>query len=352
LAHHDSRNPRFCGSRYSAHPELELVDFRNNVIFNWGSNSAYAGEGGSYNMVNNYYKAGPATSTSSTSRILQPYADSGSNSQPAGVYGKFYIEGNEISNSTAVSSDNWQGVSLHSTFSSFAPTITKNDIKSETEFPVDPVTNHSAQVAYEKVLSYAGASLARDTIDKRIVDDTRTGTAKVIIGGNGSTNGIIDTQSAVGGWPVLNSTPAPIDSDNDGMPDSWENAHSLNKNDPDDAILTSFDDSYPNIEVYLNSLVADITENQNKEGTVTSALRLNKNELMVFFNNSTNELVINHTSKIEKVQLYTITGALIFTENSDQNSMRLLLSNLITGVFVVRVQDGQKKVYADKIVNY
>ena len=48
---------------------------------------AYAGEGGSYNMINNYYKAGPASKN--TSRIIQAYADDGTNSQPLGVYGRF-----------------------------------------------------------------------------------------------------------------------------------------------------------------------------------------------------------------------------------------------------------------------
>jgi len=77
LAHHDSRNPRMCGSRYSNQPDLELVDFRNNVIYNWGSNSGYAGEGGSYNFVNNYYKPGPGSSN--PTRIFQPNGDDGSN---------------------------------------------------------------------------------------------------------------------------------------------------------------------------------------------------------------------------------------------------------------------------------
>jgi len=35
LANHSSRNPRFCGSRYTNTPERELVDFRNNVIYNF-----------------------------------------------------------------------------------------------------------------------------------------------------------------------------------------------------------------------------------------------------------------------------------------------------------------------------
>jgi len=64
LAHHTSRNPRFCGSRYSNLPDQEIIDHRNNVIYNWGDNSCYGAEGGSYNIVNNYYKYGPATASS------------------------------------------------------------------------------------------------------------------------------------------------------------------------------------------------------------------------------------------------------------------------------------------------
>jgi len=59
LAHHTSRNPRFCGSRYSDQPELERIDHRNNVIYNWGGNTCYGAEGGSYNIMGNYYKYGP-----------------------------------------------------------------------------------------------------------------------------------------------------------------------------------------------------------------------------------------------------------------------------------------------------
>ena len=354
LASHDSRNPRFCGSRYSNQPDKELVDFRNNVIFNWGNNSSYAAEGGSYNLVNNYYKAGPATASSKDSRIIQPYADDGGNKQPAGEYGHFYIDGNYVSASPAATSDNWKGVNLHSTFNTYAPSVVKNDLKSNVEFDSGEVTTHSATEAYAKVLDYVGACLVRDTIDKRIIHDVRTGTATIVDGGNGSTNGIIDTQTAVGGWPELQSTAAPSDSDKDGMPDSWEDTNGLDRNDPADAKLTTVDGTYPNLEVYLNSLVANIAENQNKDKLTTSAVELMKGCSPLFFkyNQAINELNIQHTCKIEKVQLYSVAGKLLFSKKTNQNSLQLLLPELKNGVYILRVQDEEKQVFAAKLMNY
>src|SRR2546423_1879762 len=48
FAHCANRTPRFDGIRNSP---LENVDYRNNVIYNWGGNNVYAGEGGNYNIV-------------------------------------------------------------------------------------------------------------------------------------------------------------------------------------------------------------------------------------------------------------------------------------------------------------
>ena len=61
ISRHDSRNPRFdAASSYpEAYPAPEWrgnVDFRNNVVYGWGGEVSYGGEGGHFNLVNNYYK--------------------------------------------------------------------------------------------------------------------------------------------------------------------------------------------------------------------------------------------------------------------------------------------------------
>jgi len=260
LAHHDSRNARFCGSRYSALPNLEMVDFRNNVIYNWGGNSAYAAEGGSYNLTNNYYKAGPATASGVNDRIISPSPDDGTNSQPAGVWGSFYVNGNYTTANSTTSGDNWNGVDPNPSSKN------KTELRVNTEYSFGQMTTHSAANAYSNVLAYVGASLKRDTVDKRIVSETTNGTF-TYTGSNGSTKGLIDTQSDVGGWPAYNSTTAPTDTDNDGMPDSWESSNGLNSTNASDGIAYTLSSVYTNLEVYINGLVATIAANQNLNGT-------------------------------------------------------------------------------------
>lgn len=254
VAHHDSRTPRLCGSRYSNQPDKELVDLRNNVFYNWGAtNSGYAGEGGSYNFVNNYYKSGPATKSSIKYRIFEPWADDGKNDQPQGVYGHFYVKGNYMEDK----GDNWDwnGFDVNNSNNG---SMNKNSITSYSEYNVSPVSTQTAKVAYEKVLKYAGASLHRDAVDERVANETkgRSYTYKgSVLGGLG----IIDKPSDVGGWPQLKSQPAPTDSDGDGIPDEWESAHGLNPNNGSDgAALASDNSGYTNLEIYLNSLVCEI----------------------------------------------------------------------------------------------
>ncbi len=249
LAHHSSRNPRFNGARYEAGWD-ELTDYRNNVIYNWGFNSAYGGEpsevDGSMsrvNMASNYYKSGPATNSGALKyRIVEPYSDL------MYGYGEWYIDSNYVHGYPDATSDNWtygvQGVS----------TSTKDEIRSLTPFDYDITTIHTAEEAYDEVVLNAGACLPRrDTIDKRIIYETITGTATY--GGSwGAGTGIIDSQNDVGGWPVLFSAPAPVDTDHDGMPDDWEIMIGLDYEDDSDRNGDINSNGYTNLEDYLNSI--------------------------------------------------------------------------------------------------
>ena len=57
LAHHTSRSPRL-GPRPTTQLN-EVMDMRNNVMFNYSGESCYGGEGMNVNIVNNYYQPGP-----------------------------------------------------------------------------------------------------------------------------------------------------------------------------------------------------------------------------------------------------------------------------------------------------
>ncbi len=256
ITDHTSRNPRFHGSRYNNNPDLEQVDFRNNVIYNWGHNSAYGGEEGNYNMVNNYYKPGPATSKNVRNRILdltQTFFDPRHNKDTLRA-GKFFIEGNVVEGYPEVTGDNWEkGVQGKG-----VDKAAKASSKLNRPIPYSEVTTESAVEAFKSVLKLAGASLSRDAVDSRIAEEARTGKERYGASFAGGKKGIIDSPEDVGGWPLLKQGFPAVDSDQDGMPDKWEAIHQLNPNDPADAVLHSLDKEYTNIEVYLNSLVKHI----------------------------------------------------------------------------------------------
>jgi hypothetical protein len=263
LAHHDSRNPRLGEEAGKAFALTDLVDLRNNVIYNWGNNSAYGGEAMNVNMVNCYYKPGPATLK--TERILSIDKNKVAGTEIYNVWGKFYIDGNYVEGSSRATADNWT-YGVYNQFHSSYGVVSDADkmaMKINSPHPVNNnVTTHSAQDAYERVLKYSGASLKQDAVDIRIIDNVRkkTFTAQ---GSKGSTNGIIDSQTDVGGWPQLNSSAYPSDVSNDGIPDEWQKSKKL---DPDKMQANGRDlsSAYDNIELYINSLVSNITDVQNK----------------------------------------------------------------------------------------
>jgi hypothetical protein len=255
LAHHSNRNPRFRGHKRISPTDAELVDLRNNVIYNY-KGTCYGSEGGGqYNMVNNYYKNGPASENPDKEMLFVNTATAEYNwLELEGAHGKFYVSGNFISANEGYSRDNWSGAVA------WEHLTTLERVKSDVEFDRGNITTDDPHTAYERVLDHAGASLFRDAVDKRAIHDTRTGTASIKDGGKGSTNGYIDTQEAVGGWPKLTSLPAPVDTDADGMPDEWELAHGLDPNDPADGNGDRDHDLYTNIEKYINSLTLEYHE--------------------------------------------------------------------------------------------
>ena len=278
LAHNDSRNARL------DHPNIYdkyltthrgNVDYRNNVIFNWGGNSTYGGEGGWWNIVGNYYKPGPASSKKNY--FVDAYGKY--DGKDVG-YGTMYVADNYHAGSyaTEINADNWKGIYLHdgtgiSNAGSWKHTSLL-PIKADDTTPCY-TTTHSASAAFEQVVAWAGASLRRDAVDSRIAGEVKSGNVTYTKGSNGSKNGIIDSHNDVGGWPNLTATSKEIaactDSDSDGIPDSWEQQFGLNKSNAGDGQTYTLDADgrYTNLEVYLHYLVKDVVAGQKEGGLYT-----------------------------------------------------------------------------------
>lgn len=258
IASHGSRNPRMgSGSGYT--------DYRNNVLYNWGYNSCYGGENqqvgdprfsfSKFNIVANYYKPGPATQPGNISyRIIQPAMRNNDTAD----FGKWYVAGNEIEGNSKVTADNWDGGVQPQGGEGNLPFV-----KMEKPWPSMPINQQMAKEAFGLVLENAGATLPkRDPIDTRIIKEAKGGYATYegstykknkTVPDSSKKTGIIDTQLDVGGWPELKSTPAPLDTDHDGMPDEWEDKNNLDKENPDDRNIVA-SDGYTMLEKYLNSI--------------------------------------------------------------------------------------------------
>lgn len=286
VIHHNSRTPRL-GPRYTTQLD-ERMDMRNNVIYNWGGNGCYGGEAMTVNIVNNYYKPGPATlkrNTNIQKRIAavgvrtKDYVNRYTDYKPTlHVWGDYYVNGNVNTHYSSVTSDNWTNgmynqIDASGNDGTYTAT-TKDTIKLAEPMDFMYVTTHDAATAYEKVLKYVGASLSRDWVDTLMVYDARYGKASRTGAGNSGQPGIINTPSdnkpAGAGadwsaWPTLAGKPCPTDTDRDGMPDEWEKANGLNANDASDRNAKN-EEGYTMLEVYMNSLVAHIMEGGLEDG--------------------------------------------------------------------------------------
>lgn len=297
MIHHESRTPRL-GPRYTTQLD-ERMDMRNNVIYNWTGNGVYGGEAMTINIVNNYYKPGSGSPSGvkgmriaavnlRTTKYVTQYT---AYKPTEHIWGKFFVDGNVNTKYSQVTEDNWTygmyNQISNSDNDNLYTAVAKDTMRLRSPMPFPHTTTHSADVAYEKVLAYAGASLHRDSHDALMVSDCRDGIAtytgdyyekKATSPTEGKKNaaGIINSpydNKPAGAddnwspWPTLTSNIPPVDTDGDGIPDSWEEEHGLDPNNAEDGKIVA-EDGYTNLEHYLNSLVEDITEAQLADGTI------------------------------------------------------------------------------------
>ena len=213
---------------------------------------------GRFNLVNNYYKSGPDSLLPTRSQIIRLYDDNQKVSST--ITPKLYLYGNFVYNNPLHTNDNWMGVYPNQQYIKEG----KNPNLSWRQFFHAPVTLHTANRAFINVLRYAGASKKKDDVDIRLVLNITTNKFPHE-GSRGSTGGIIDSPADVGGYKPYEKASALKDSDGDGIPDTWERTHGLNpKNPKDGSEFNKVKKDYTNLEVYMNSLVDNITKNQNK----------------------------------------------------------------------------------------
>lgn len=233
FAHNDERNPRI--------KNTGLVDFSNNVVYNYGDSAGWItndyGEA-RVNFINNYFIPGPSTQAS----VYELEIDQLSEHNIA-----VFISGNIGPNRPNQSLAEFEIVEPDAR--EFL--ITKPHLAPR-------VTTTSAAVAYEQVLATAGATRPmRDAVDQRIVQEVRSGTGR-----------IIDDPSQVGGWPALATGTPPADDDHDGMPNSWETTQGFNPQNPADSRGDADADGYTNVEEYLNGTDPHVAELHNPNNCV------------------------------------------------------------------------------------
>ena len=390
VGHLMNRGPRFNGARYgwtgytsnknySTYQwkntvQAENVDFRNCVMYN-AQGTCYGGPGGGQiNIVNNYYKAGPSQGLKGTTlnglkvdvstgkergnqeRITLVTVSTSSNSDKNHpefyeMTSRYFINGNttETTKGSVTKNKDWKGVTYDKGTYTLNDEIYSADkknlygdavehktingvscvkIKMDAPAPTGEVTTHSAAEAFNKVLAYSGASLYRDEIDARYMEEAKTGTAKYM-GSITKSPGIIDKVSDVNGYTEANfgkgSRPADFDTDNDGIPDTWETANGLNPNDASDALTYSLDSKgyYTNLEVYANSLV----ENIMKQGNADAESKVD--EYYPAWKNPTgiSQLITSNPSELVEVKYYSLNGTLLSAPQKGINIRKMLFKN-------------------------
>ncbi|WP_207510623.1 pectate lyase family protein [Longitalea luteola] len=240
-----TRNPKVKGKN----------EFVNNVVYNWGNGNRlgdqmnYGWEGDAYimggssgvsevNIINNYFVGGPLTPPSAAT----PF------SRGTGTF-HLFGSGNYFDNNKNGTLD---GTLVPYNSSGYPGLDAANFKSTRYAYPAANPSMTAAQ-AYTYIINNAGATYPRrDQVDSLIVAEVNS---------RGTQGRYVYRETDLplinGGIGRVNGGTAPLDSDADGMPDNWETAHGLNKNNKADATAYSTTNpGYLNVEVYVNSLVA------------------------------------------------------------------------------------------------
>lgn len=343
IAHVANRSPRFNGARYDwtgytsnmlydeyqwkNAVQSENVDFRNCVVYNC-SNGCYGGPGGGYvNMVNNYYKTGPAGTTNRVTTVsIANSTSSSDNKKYWDMTSRYYINGNRVNNNE---NHDWTNVNFDSGvvtyngakytkdpnhyYGEYLEYTNINDvdclpIKLDSPMaPIGEITTHVAATAFDKVLAFAGSSLHRDDVDARYMTEAHDGTA-TYTGSVTNKKGLIDKVSDVNGYTEdtfpTGQHPSDYDSDGDGIPDDWEIANGLDPEDKSDGMKKTIDEKgwYTNLEVFAHSLVEDIMKSGNEDGDS------NFEEYYPAYKKPTTAIESVRTSAILHTEYYSLDG--------------------------------------------
>jgi hypothetical protein len=374
LAHHNSRMPRINGSNKN---DIEsLVDYRNNVNFNWGSTGAFyggewegtGGRGFSHiNVVNNYFKTGPATSG-------EIFARPSLNRDGVELdgYAKWYFNGNIMEGNENLTNNNWQGVD-----GSGVGGI--ENIRSDVEFVKDDgkleqYDNYTqdAQAAFESVLEDVGATLPkRGAHDERLIKEIK-GEIDIVryeyttadgqdTPKKGVESGLIDTQNNLvspeerqegkTAWDVYETADAdqlPVDTDNDGMPNEWEESHELDPEDPSD-FKTVTPSGYLFLEVYLNELAGD-TIDYNEEPVGIETLHVNVNKINVYPNPAYSKMYIYSDIELSNIEMYNMNGKLVKKDIVSNANTPVSVESLKNGFYILKASDKKGNIYTTKLL--
>ena len=335
------------------------MDFVNNVIYDWGSQTAY-GTFGHENYVNNYLKAGPSTKGGYN------FINISSGTAPENY--KFYLTGNKMVNPdnsvmSKQTNNNWSGFNFGSAGYDEAY------YRSNSHYPINvngvnvsvAQNPESADAAYSNVLAYAGSGInaaSRPKIDKQVIEETRTGTGSLTGGRDFSTvtdSAVLDAITKYGikhmdynSYYPSSSSKQIVDSDNDGMPDSWEIARGLNPNSASDATGDYQGKGYNNIEYYSH----DLTIDSFPKGTVTLSPELTPTATPkptaapILNGNLIKSLTIKDTANAAdwSIQNNLQTGDVIY---GDRANTFTNVSNYLKGAEWIRIACDSKNLQSD-----